>query len=241
MEDLSVFTEQICFNQNDFDNGKLLPFAVLKKFQHIATSHANALKIGCDEMIKQNLLWITMRIKFQVLSNITPNEQLFITTIPQAKNVLEFDRDFIIQNSLGKRLVIGTSKWCLIDKTTRRLAKLSNVDYPIQLQNKPLFEGKFLKTETFEPVTDPALIYQVKPSDIDYNGHLNNTIYSKLVTDSLPNNLGQLGLFQINFLSEALLDDKILVFTKQNDNAYTLVGKFTNDKLCFSAFVTFED
>ena len=242
MEDLKNFSQEISFSDSDFYNDRLIPFAVLKKFQDIATSHAEKLGIGFDAMSQKNILWITMRLKFKVLGKIVPNTTLTIYTYPQQKNVLEFDRDFVIVDKIsGKKLIIGTSKWCLIDKTTRRLSKMSNIDYPFEFNNKPVFEGKFLKTESFEPTDKPVLIYQVEEGDIDSNGHMNNTIYSKLIMNALSNSFNQIDIFQINFLGEALLGDTIEVFTKTENGNILALGKFPNGKQCFTAFVSFQN
>ena len=118
---------------------------------------------------------------------------------------------------------------------------MSNIDYPFEFNNKPVFEGKFLKTESFEPTDKPVLIYQVEEGDIDSNGHMNNTIYSKLIMNALSNSFNQIDIFQINFLGEALLGDTIEVFTKTENGNILALGKFPNGKQCFTAFVSFQN
>lgn len=130
MENKYYFID-IIFNEKDFEKGNLLPNVLLDKFQTIASMHAQSLGVGFDDMLAKNLLWITMRIKYKILCQPKPNEGLLLFTYPQAKNNVEFDRDYEIKSQDGKTLIIATSKWCLLDATTRRLARMTNVDVPI--------------------------------------------------------------------------------------------------------------
>ena len=145
MENLQELSYQITFTKDDFENINIKPDVVLQKFQDIALEHANLLGLGFNEMLKKNLLWIVMRIKYEVIRSPKPDELLTLTTYPQAKNLLEFDRDFLITDKDNELVIKGTSKWCLLDKTTRRLAKMTSVDYPFEFNKPSVFGEKFLK------------------------------------------------------------------------------------------------
>lgn len=235
MENKYYFID-IIFNEKDFEKGNLLPNVLLDKFQTIASMHAQSLGVGFDDMLAKNLLWITMRIKYKILCQPKPNEGLLLFTYPQAKNNVEFDRDYEIKSQDGKTLIIATSKWCLLDATTRRLARMTNVDVPIAQGKESLFCEKFLKTETFIPSGKPNFSYRVSEKDIDKNDHMNNTVYAKLAFDALEKGVF-IKQFQINFLHEAMLGNTLDVFVKKEENNFVIVGTLGDNVISFSALV----
>lgn len=230
--------ENFCFEKEDFACYGLRPFAVLKIFQSVATKHANSIGLGFETMAKNDLLWVTMRIKFSVEKQPLPNQKLKILTFPSAKNFYEFDRDFLIFDENENLLVKGTSKWCIIDKNSRHIVKMSSIDVPQNNLRSPTFDTKFLKSETFEPKFCADNSFQVLPQDIDQNGHLNNTIYAKM-TESLISKKNEIKFFQINFLHEALCGQRIDVFCKTEDEKFLVLGKLCESEPCFSAEILY--
>ena len=229
-------TIQTKFDENDFENGIIKPFSVFQKFQKVAVLHAKNVGVGFEDMLKQNLLWVTLRTKFKILSMPKPNEEVFVSTFASNRSMLEFDRDFIIENQT-ERLIEATSKWCLIDKDSRKIARLNILSPLDNLILPQTFTEKFLKTESFE--TDdmkPILEYIVEIDDIDKNNHMNNTIYTKIIqnTNQIKNTYK---FFQINFLREVFLNDKIFVYSKKIDDKILFVGKLENGEISFSAMI----
>lgn len=241
MENLGRLEKEFCFDSGDFLNGGVLPYSVLKIFQDIAIAHAEALGVGFEAMVSKAMLWVTMRIKYQVLAQPKPMQKLKIVTYPSGKNMLEFDRDFLIFDQQNNLLIKGTSKWCLINKNTRRLAKMDAIDMVILPNNKPVFEEKFLKTDAFIPDVLADKSYQIEPNDIDNNGHTNNTIYAKLAQSLLCGDGKKIEFFQINFLKECLLGDRLDIYKKSLADGEYIVGKICEGPISFSAKAVFEE
>ena len=162
MEDNLLFKKQIRFNTNDFCAGNILPNVVFKAFETIATEHANLLGVGGEQMLLKNLFWVIMRAKYQIVGNILPNEPIILSTAPQTTNMFEFDRDFFIHDQNGNLLLKGTSKWCVVDAKTRRLAKMTDLCLPVASHIDRAFDQKFLKTQIFETDFSPDYVFAVK-------------------------------------------------------------------------------
>lgn len=234
--DLSKIKKIIKFEQSDFVNGMLKFDAVLKKFQSIAVSHAENVGMGFYKMLEQNLLWVTLRIKYQITNLPQPNEELVLTTFASGRNIVEFDRDFIIESERGI-LIKGTSKWCLIDNGTRKLAKMTALSPFDNLLQPTIFDEKFLKTEIFETENMlPEFEYIVNKNDIDRNEHMNNTVYAKILQNSVIK-FENYNFFQINFLKEAFEKSKILIYSKSQNQKTIYIGKFENGEISFTAEV----
>lgn len=237
----TVFTMPIKFNEQDFVYKNINPYVVFNMFTEIATQHAEVLGVGFNDMIQKHMLWVTMRVKYQVLGDILPNKPYVLKTFPQAKNMLEFDRDFLLLDSSGNIVLKGTSKWCVIDSQTRRILKMINLDLPCA-DIEPAFNQKFLKTPLFEPQTAPDLSYKVLTSDIDANGHMNNAVYAKIVFNTLrlPKDK-KIDTFQLNFLREAMCGDRIDVYLKNEQNGINVLGKRCEADNSFSAYILFKE
>ena len=154
--------------------------------------------------------------------------------------MFEFDRDFFVEDENGKILLRGTSKWCVVDATTRRLAKMQQLKLPVAEQMERAFDQKFFKTEAFVPDFAPDYVYGVSAADIDANGHMNNSVYAKIVFDALGGNKKSIKTFQLNFLKEAFCGQRIDIFCKKVEAGVLIVGKKCEGENSFSAFVTFE-
>ena len=227
-----------CFEKDDFCGKRILTNSVLSIFQVVATEHAENLGVGFKAMISKNLLWVTMRIKFEVLRLPKVDEKLLIVTYPSGKNFLEYDRDYLIFDQDNNLIVKGQSKWCLIDINTRKIAKM--IDSPILVDQQPIFEGRFLKTESFEIENLPDYRHEISQDDIDNNGHMNNTVYAKIVDNMLKREqIGEIKFFQINFLKEAMLDDIMEVYYKKLDNSFKIIGKLQQKEQSFTCEVIF--
>ena len=240
MKNIEKFCEDFCFCEEDFCGFGLKNFAVLKRFNDIAVKHAEALGVGFRDMMQRNFLWVTMRIKYQVLMQPKPNQKLKLVTYPSGKNFLEYDRDYLIFDEDENLILKGTSKWCIIDCEKRRIVRLVDELAPVLPETKPIFEGKFFKTDTFEPEFLADYSYTINANDIDRNQHTNNTVYAKMVDTLLKNEKRNLKFFQINFLKESLLNDRIDLFTKQEKNCVDVLGKICEGEKSFSCHIEFE-
>lgn len=239
MENLSEFEKEFCFEPSDFVGENVKPSAILQQFQDVAVKHATLLGCGFDEMIKKDLIWVLMRTKYQMQSHPRPNQMLKIKTYPSGKNMLEFDRDFLILDMDGNVILKGTSKWCFINFKTRRIAKMDLIGDISLPDSKPLFEGRFLKNELFEPEYLADATYKILPEHIDGNNHTNNTVYAKMIEPFCLNNKN-LKFFQINFLEESHLGDLLDIYAKNIDGGMEFLGKFREGKPSFFVKVKFE-
>ena len=240
MEELFVLTKKIVFEKDDFFEGGILPFAVLRAFQDVAVLHAEKLGVGFDAMLKKNLFWVLLRTKYEILRQPLEGEELEIETYPSGKNMFEFDRDFLIFDKQKNLVLKGTSKWCFIDAKTRRLAKMEAFE-DVDLQNfAPVFEGRFLRNDLFVPQKLPDDFYEISSADIDGNNHTNNTVYAKMIENILKRHHKKIGFFQINFLKESLLGDKIDLFEKCEEDTFDVLGKICEGETTFLCHAKFE-
>ena len=229
------FKTKIVLYNSYFDaNNNLSLKGVLGIFQDVASIHAEEIGVGYETMLEKNLFWVISRIKIDIFKMPTINQTVVVETWPHEKVRAEFDRDLKILSESGEVLVVGTSKWCVINTKTRFLQRADDVVYNGEVYPQKNYAEKFekIKLPTGQPVA--KFSYTVLFSDLDHNGHMNNTNYANLVVSALD--CKKFTHFQINFLSECKLNDVILVSLIKDNSGEYVVGT-VNSKPAFVTFV----
>jgi len=185
-------------------------------------------------MLNKNLYWVLSRIKIDILKMPKPNETVIVETWPHVKGRIDFDRDFKILNEKDETLIIGTSKWCIIDTVNRMLQRTDNINYNGECIEDKNYEDSFTKIDLPDIEETFKFNYKVRHSALDHNQHMNNTYYANLVFNAVENKLFR--HFEINFKNECILNDEISVFSIQDKDGEYVIGK-SNDKTYFIAYV----
>ena len=232
---LMKYSTKITLYNSYFDKNDRLTFkAILSIFQDVASVHAEEIGVGYKSMLNQNLYWVLSRIKIDILKMPEINQTVIVETWPHEKGRVDFDRDLKICSEDGEILIIGTSKWCVIDTIQRRLQRAENVNYNGEIFSAVNYEEPFAKITL--PNVDLVLKfnYKVLFSDLDHNQHMNNTNYANLVASAVENE--KYNHFEINFLNECKLNDNIAVAHCKDANQEFVVGS-VGDLKTFTALV----
>lgn len=234
MDKMKYETNIQLFNSYFDFNDRIKPKSVLSIFQDIASIHGEEIGVGYEEMQSKDLCWVISRIKFDVLKMPQINDDVLAVTWPHKKGIADFDRDFVIKDKSDEQLIIGTSKWCVIDMASRNLVRSDNVNYKGECIPDTLYPQKFSKMLLPDCEFKFQFDYKVLFSDLDHNKHMNNTNYANLVVSAVQNK--NFTHFEINFLHECLFGDTISVFSTKSDGTEWVIGK-VQDKTVFVAFV----
>jgi len=231
---LMKYDTKITLFNSYFDiNDRLSIKSILNIFQDVASIHAEDIGVGYKEMLSKNLYWVLSRIKLDIIKMPKINQTVIVETWPHEKGRIDFDRDLKILSEDGEVLIIGTSKWCVINSITRVLERSDNVNYVGQYCLDVNYEDRFNKINLPSIELQPCFEYSVMFSDLDHNQHMNNTNYANLIVSAVENK--NISHFEINFLNECLLGDKIEISKIENDGEY-VIGK-TNNKIYFTSYI----
>lgn len=229
------YSTKITLYNSYFDKNDRLSFkAILSIFQDVASIHAEDIGVGYKSMLNKNLYWVLSRIKIDILKMPKINQTVVVETWPHEKGRVDFDRDLKICSEDGEVLVIGTSKWCVIDTVQRRLQRADNVNYIGEVFTEVNYEQPFGKIILPDSDFIFKFNYKVLFSDLDHNQHMNNTNYANLVASAVENE--KINHFEINFLNECKLNDQINVVICKNVNQEYVIGS-VGDLKAFTALV----
>jgi acyl-ACP thioesterase len=162
------------------------------------------------------------------------NEKIIARSWPRGSNKLFAIRDYDIRDEADNPVIRGRSAWLIVDLEKHRPLRPQALVEPLppnegndalpgpQAGNNPppslpdrFAENVAPKDKDTEAQNTAPLLRRVAYSDIDYNGHMNNTRYIQWIQDVIDleifNKAKQIRL-DINYLSEARYGETISLY-----------------------------
>lgn len=231
------FSKSHIVNSYEIDsNRKLRLDNLFMLMQDVATTAANILNVGKDDLDKFDIAWVLSRIQIEIDKSIYENDKLVLSTWP-CKPLFSFHpRCIVIYDDQGEVILKANTIWTLLNIKERSLANndIFELGFPTDLEAKPILPlPKKIDTSKVEYIKT----YSPKYSDIDSNNHVNNTKYITWMMDLLP--IDEINSFNIksvttNYIHEVVYGDKIDLCYIKEDDSYTFAFK-KNGEVCFSA------
>lgn len=203
-------------------NKKLKPSALFSYLEDIAGLSTIDLGIDQDTIAKRaNAAWVISRMRLQMARYPSWNDDIIIETWPQLPQRYLFERDYVIKAADGEVLGKGSAVWAIIDIDTRKPLQSDTikVDYP-EIKTERAIDSKSSRMAPFGDLVEIAH-RPVCYSDIDMNGHVNNSRYLDYIMDCYPTDTvlkHPLKELQISYVNEAL-PGETLIFYRSDDPA----------------------
>lgn len=180
-----IYQKTIKILASDVDIHQHLRMSALTRFlQEASIAHTELLGCTREKTFDRGLLWVVSRIRFQMTRPIFYDEEISLQTWPGKTMHVLFPRYYRICDKAEKTILNGSSIWLLIDAKKRTF--LFPDRYGIEIP------GIIREDETALPEELSAIppdanfrqtIRNVPYSDLDLNGHVNNTRYSDWIDD----------------------------------------------------------
>ena len=225
---MKTYEETLVLKTLDCDmNGQWKPSAVLETMQEAAGAHSMLLGCGRDELLKNHTVWVLSRSEVRMDRYPEIGETVTVTTFPMPTRICFFPRYYVFTDKRGEQIGKAGTLWLLLDTRTRKMLPPGEVgrlipdnrDLTVPM-NLPATVGQ-LQGEEF--VTEYTPVY----TDIDVNGHVNNTRYA----DWLCNTLGidlmrqyEPDTLILNYNHEVLPGQRILLRRVLKEEQFRLTG-----------------
>ncbi len=163
---------------------RLKPSAMLLFIQNMAEHHASRLGAGWHALAERNLFWALIRHKIKVTRLPEAGETITLETWPMPTTRVAYPRATIAYDAQGNELFRSVALWVLMDVNTRAMVLPGKSGVPV--------EGVVRGTELSLPGSilpkelENTLCRTVGYTDLDRNGHMNNTHYMQWVDNLLP-------------------------------------------------------
>lgn len=226
----------------DFDRWeRLRPASVLDIFQDIAGRHANILGVGKDPLLKKNIVWVIVKVRFRVLRTVKMYDAVRVRTWPLPPERIGYRREYLISDEEGHPVVEGSSEWVLMDFASRKIVAGGDI-YPLsEFCTDSAFPERFPRLRSFE--ADGEVSTMLPPwSDFDINGHVNNTKYPNYVLDAISPDRGKLlRSLSLEYHREVLPGEELHILTRSDGGSVLARGENSEGEKMFSCRMEFEN
>lgn len=164
--------------------GRLKPSMLLFYCQDVAGYHCLELGTDYDTLASKNLFWAIIRVKVQITRLPRSGEMIHVETWPMPTTSTYYPRSTVAYDRNGKELFRAISLWILmdVDNRTMVLPGKSGVTVQGMLTGTELTVPRSLSPKTLSNIHTRTVAF----SDLDRNGHMNNTRYLEWMMDLLP-------------------------------------------------------
>lgn len=180
-----IYTQEFHINDAASDRfGRLKPSMLLYYIQEVAGIHGSALGASYEVLAEKNLFWAILRTRVQISRLPRNGETIRLETWPLPTTRVAYPRSVVAYDESGAEIFRAISLWVLMDRTTRAmvLPGKSGIAVSGTVQGGELAVPTSLLPKLYENRCSRT----VRFTDLDVNGHMNNTRYFDWMFDVLP-------------------------------------------------------
>ncbi len=233
-------TQVTSFEVDMFDRMKIS--ALMKRHQEVGEMHLSEFGTTSESMRSaQNLSFIFTKVNILVHRLPNSREKIVIRTWCSALKGVRFTRNYVTFDKNGRILTEAKAEVTVIDLATRRIVRPTEINgFESFLYNDELTNGAPYPSK-IRPAAENSVTHKrpVRFSDIDYNGHVNNTVYADMALDCLDSKLlkNPIKGFEINFVNEILPEETVEIAVTEEENGFVFQGNVA-DRQSFVAKLT---
>lgn len=160
--------------------------SLLRILEDIAIIHSDSLGVGLRYYMENNLGWMLARWEIEIKSLPVFKETISVITEPRAFSNIYANRKYELRNESNELLITANTLWVFVNTKTRRPLKVNRDMYAAYGTEKEHVNFTKLSEVPSLIRIDSTKSYDVRQSDFDTNGHVNNSQYVAWALESLP-------------------------------------------------------
>ncbi len=225
MENVLVQTRLLQSRDCDF-TGRWRASEICVAMQELAGDHSTILGAGYRALKQKNLAFALTRIELHMQKYPCMGEKVVCRTWAAPVMKWMFPRYFIFESESGEQLGYAGTIWVLMDLNERKMVPPSALDAPIPTASckPPLRMPAKAASMKGEGI---AVEHMPLYSELDVNGHVNNTKYVQWMCDSLgAETMGDhfIDSLIVNYAHEVLPTHPVTLRTESEENAFRMSG-----------------
>ena len=201
----SIYTQNFHVTDNCVDRFGRLKLSTLLYFaQEVAGRHFDRIAMTYDQLAARGMFWAIIRQRVQITRLPQSGETIRVETWPMPNTRVAFPRHVAAYDESGNQLFRVISLWVLMDVETRAmiLPGKSGIALPGTTSGNELPPPASLPAKQLLNHRSRTVCF----TDLDRNGHMNNTKYLDWIADLLPSSFHEQHSpqeFTVCYLSEA--------------------------------------
>ena len=184
--------------------GRLKPSMLLYYVQDVAGRHFDRISMDYDSLAEKGMIWAIIRQKVQITRMPKRGETIRVETWPMPTTRVAYPRSVVAYDADGNEVFRSISIWVLMDIHSRSmiLPGKSGISVTGTLRGNELAAPNALPAKNLVNHRSRTVSF----TDLDRNGHMNNTRYLDWIDDLIPSAFHRdhdLKEFTVCYLSEA--------------------------------------
>lgn len=215
----------------------LTPSAQLRLQQEAGERHFGEGGLDFEGVARLGLAFVVLQNNARILRRPQMREAITVKTWSRRIKGARFFRCYRFEDEQGNLLIDSMASFGLVDLNTHAMLRPSQFPFAIAEHSDP--EHSCVDAPRLKRPGEgiPCGTHTVALSQLDFNGHLNNTRYADIVFDHLPaDTVARMSGFSIAFQHEAKCGD-VLTLTRTDTDEGILLAAQNGDDPCFLAQV----
>ena len=204
---------------------------LLRLTSDIAVEEYRDCGLSREFLLEKGFAILVSRVSFKIFRMPRENEKICISTWEEKAEALQLKRGYKITcvDNKNEVLVLGLSAWLLVNPELRKIIPTKNFTLrnPSSIQRE--YPGEKLGKISIPQELTHLASRTIQFSDIDANGHTNNSRYASFIIDSLPEDFQNKDFtdLRLNYSKEAMLGQKLDIFANIEPSLkqITILGK----------------
>ena len=201
----SIYTQNFQITDNHVDCfGKLKLSTLLYFAQEVAGRHFDTIAMTYDQLAEKGMFWAIIRQRVSITRLPKSGETIRVETWPMPTTRVAYPRSVVAYDAEGNEVFRSISIWVLMDIRSRSmiLPGKSGVSVVGTLRGNELTAPNALPAKNLLNHRNRPVCF----TDLDRNGHMNNTKYMDWIDDLIPSAFHQehdLKELTVCYMSEA--------------------------------------
>ena len=199
-----IYVQNFTITDNTVDCYGRLKASMIRYFvQEVAGKHFDVISMDYETLASKGMIWVIIRQRVQITRLPRRGETIRVETWPMPTTRAAYPRSVVAYDEAGNECFRSISIWVLMDINTRHMILPGNSGISVV--------GTLRGMELAAPSALPAKIlssHRSRPvcfTDLDRNGHMNNTRYMDWIDDLMPSGFHrqkELKEFTVCYMSE---------------------------------------
>ena len=200
-----IYSQEFRINDACVDRfGRLKNSMILYYAQEVAGRHFDRLAMTYEELAQRGMFWAIIRQRVRITRLPMSGETIRVETWPMPNSRVAYPRSVVAYDERGEEVFRCISLWVLMDLNSRAmiLPGKSGISVPGTLRGNELAAPNALPAKVLSNRRSRTVSF----TDLDRNGHMNNTKYLDWIDDLLPSDFHRENTLKemvVCYLSEA--------------------------------------
>lgn len=229
-----TFRSRIRYSETG-DLNRLKLHSIVNYLQDCSTFQSEELGKGIDFLKRSGKVWLLNAWQIDIIDieETRLGNEIEIGTWMYGYRGTLANRNFIINNSKGKRVVSADSSWVLCDLNTMspiRIEESDTKDYPCEPKEDMEYLGRKISlNREYINIEEKSSVF-VTGDMIDTNHHMNNASYVMVAENCIPKDI-YISRIRVEYKKSAMRGDELKPVVKEYKEGYIIEIKSAKDDI----------